>query len=59
MKVGRRFLFRHRQRERRLTPAFPIPALRKVREGRGTRRVGDASEIKNLGYPLTPPFQLH
>ena len=31
--------------------AFPTPALRKVREGRGTRRVGDANEIKSLGHP--------
>jgi hypothetical protein len=33
--------------------AFPRPALRKQkpREGRGTRSVGDASEIKSLGHP--------
>jgi hypothetical protein len=30
---------------------FPTPALRTEREGRGTRRVGDALEIKNLGHP--------
>jgi hypothetical protein len=33
--------------------AFPCPALRKKREGRGTHSVGDASEIKSLGHP--PP----
>jgi len=33
--------------------AFPCPALRKEREGRGTHSVGDASEIKSLGHP--PP----
>ncbi len=31
--------------------AVPTPALRKVREGRGTRFVGDANEIKRLGHP--------
>ena len=31
--------------------AFPCPALRKEREGRGTHSVGDASEIKSLGHP--------
>ena len=31
--------------------AFPTPALRTGREGRGTRRVGDALEINNLGHP--------
>ncbi len=33
------------------THAFPIPALRKVREGRATHPVGDGGEIKNLGHP--------
>jgi hypothetical protein len=28
-----------------------VPALRKVREERGTRSVGDTSEIKSLGHP--------
>ena len=31
--------------------AFPTPALRKVREGRGTRRVADASAINSLDHP--------
>ncbi|MGA8341366.1 MAG: hypothetical protein WB781_05455 [Candidatus Sulfotelmatobacter sp.] len=30
----------------------PTPALCKVREGRGTNRVGIASEIKSLGHPF-------
>jgi len=30
---------------------MPTPALRKVREGRGTHCVSDASEIKSLGHP--------
>jgi hypothetical protein len=34
-----------------LALAVPTPALRKVREGRGTRFVGDANEIKSLGHP--------
>jgi hypothetical protein len=34
-----------------LAPAFPTPALRNKREGRGTHCVGDASEIKSLGHP--------
>jgi hypothetical protein len=34
-----------------LAPAFPTPALRKEREGRGTHFVADASEIKSLGHP--------
>ncbi len=33
-----------------LAHAFPTPALRKEREGRGTRCVGDASEIKSLPH---------
>ena len=33
-----------------LALAFPTPAIRKRREGRGTHCVGDASEIKSLGY---------
>jgi hypothetical protein len=37
-----------------LAQAFPTPALRKEREGRGTRCVGDAGEIKSLGHP---PFR--
>jgi hypothetical protein len=28
-----------------------VPALRKVREGRGTHCIGEASEIKSLGHP--------
>ena len=28
-----------------------VPALRKLREGRGTRGVGNTSEIKSLGHP--------
>jgi hypothetical protein len=31
--------------------AFPTPALRKEREGRGTHFAGDANEIKSLGHP--------
>ena len=31
--------------------AFVVPALRKVREGRGTPLVGDASEVKSMGRP--------
>ena len=40
-----------RQRERVEPPAqaFPTPALRKEREGRGTHYVADAGEIKSLG----------
>ena len=34
-----------------LPPTFPTPALRKVREGRGTRCVGDGRWIKSLGHP--------
>ncbi len=34
-----------------LAQALRIPALRKVREERGTHCVGDASEIKSLGHP--------
>ena len=36
-----------------LAQAFPTPALRKVREGRGTRCFADAGQIKSLGHP--PP----
>ena len=35
---------------------FVVPALRKVREGRGTHSVGDAGESKTWGIPLQ--FQL-
>jgi hypothetical protein len=31
--------------------AFVVPALRKVREGRGTHRVGGGEEVKSLGHP--------
>lgn len=31
--------------------ALPIPALRKIREGRGTLGGNGASEIKSLGSP--------
>jgi hypothetical protein len=31
--------------------AFPSPALRKEREGRGTHFGGDAREIKSLRHP--------
>jgi hypothetical protein len=31
--------------------SFPSPALRKEREGQGTRSVADAGEIKSLGHP--------
>jgi hypothetical protein len=31
--------------------ALVVPALRKVREGRGTLAVGDVSEIKGVGRP--------
>jgi hypothetical protein len=31
--------------------AFPTPALRKHREGRGTHSVSDSRKIKNLGHP--------
>jgi len=34
-----------------LAQAFPTPALRKVREGRGTRCFADAGQIKSLGHP--------
>ena len=30
-----------------VTPAASVPALRKVREGRGTHFIGDSSEIKS------------
>jgi hypothetical protein len=35
--------------------AFPTPALRQEREGRGTHFVADANEIKSLGHPPTMP----
>ena len=41
------FLLRHNL----VAYAFVVPALRKVREGRGTRCVGDAKQIKSLGHP--------
>lgn len=31
--------------------AFVVPALRKVREGRGTHFIADAGDIKSLGHP--------
>jgi len=34
-----------------LAQAFPTPALRKVREERGTRRVAAASKVKSLSQP--------
>jgi len=34
-----------------LAQAFPIPALRKEREERGTHCAADASKIKSLGHP--------
>jgi hypothetical protein len=37
----------------KLVPAFPTPALRREREGRGTHCVADASEIKSLGHPAS------
>jgi hypothetical protein len=40
----------------RVVPTVPTPALRKLREGRGTHCVGDASEIKSPGHP---PIRLH
>jgi hypothetical protein len=52
---------------KRSAQAFSTPALRKVREGRGTRCLGDASEVKSLGHPprlivqpsvgTSPPFK--
>jgi hypothetical protein len=40
-----------------LAQAFPIPALRKVREGLGTHSVGNASEIKSLATrPILLPL---
>ena len=39
---------------KRSAQAFSTPALRKVREGRGTRCLGDASEVKSLGHPPPP-----
>ena len=30
---------------------FVVPALRKVREGRGTHRIADINEIKRPGHP--------
>jgi hypothetical protein len=41
-----------------LAQAFPTPALRKVREGRGTRCMIDASEIKSLGHPSEPGMRI-
>ena len=35
-----------------LVQAFPTPALRKVREGRGTHFVGDTGEIRSLTNDL-------
>jgi hypothetical protein len=34
-----------------LVPAFATPALRKVREGRGTLCIDCAIKIKSLGHP--------
>jgi hypothetical protein len=34
-----------------LAPAFPIPALRQERKGRGTHCLGNARKIKSLGHP--------
>jgi hypothetical protein len=34
-----------------IVQAFPTPALRKKREGRGTHCGGDAKEITSLGHP--------
>jgi len=34
-----------------LMQAFVVPALRNVREERGTRFLGDVNEIKSLGHP--------
>jgi hypothetical protein len=34
-----------------LAQAFPAPALRKEREGRGTPCVAVASKVKSLGHP--------
>jgi hypothetical protein len=37
--------------DQQLAPAFPTPALRKKREGRGTHFLADDGEIKSLGHP--------
>ena len=41
---------------RPIAPASPTPALRKVREGRGTHPIGDGGEIKSLGHPAHGGF---
>ena len=42
----------------RATDDCPTPALRKVREGRGTHGVGDVGEIKSLGHPPKDPSKV-
>ena len=36
--------------------AFHVPALCKVRKGRGTHYVFGSSEVKSLGHPPAEPF---
>jgi hypothetical protein len=46
MKAGRRFHFECQPLDRNLMQAFVVPALRNLREERGTRFVGTVKEIK-------------
>src|SRR5260370_8136469 len=52
-------LFDLLRRPARINPhaqAFPCPALRKEREGRGTHYVADGGEVKSLGPPPATPY---
>jgi len=51
--------FRDRAAQAAPLQALVVPTLRKVREGRGTHRVADGSEIRSLSHPpLLGRFQL-
>ena len=54
MRGGQKYRFGSPQRNRTVTAAFVVPALRKVREERGTHFIADAGEIKSLGHPPEP-----
>jgi hypothetical protein len=54
MKAGERFRFKLLPRERNIAQTFMVPALRKLREERGTHFLGEASEIKGRATRLVP-----
>jgi hypothetical protein len=56
MKAGRRFHFERQPLDRNLMQAFVVPALRNLREERGTRFVGTVKEIK--GRATRPASEL-